>query len=69
MLSVLKNDTTIEEMNNIKKYFNNITSRCHARHKAKDSNVVYNGTLISSNVNFSKKRKAGGCLMRKMYKK
>lgn len=69
MLSVLRNNTTIEEMNNIKKYFNNITSRCHARHKEKESNIVNEGTLISSNANFSKKRKAGGCLLWKTPKK
>ena len=44
MLSVLRNNTTIEEMNNIKKYFNNITSCCHARHKEKESNIVNEGT-------------------------
>ena len=69
MLSVLKNNITIDEMNNIKKYFNNITSRCHGRHAQKKGSPQNNGTFISSNANFSKKRKAGGCLMWKSPKK
>ena len=69
MLSVLRNNTTIKEMDNIKKYFNNITSCCHGRHKEKESNIVNEGTLISSNANFSKRRKAGGSLQLKTPKK
>ena len=51
MSTMLKNDTTMNEMINVKKYFNNIKSRWHARHAEKIGSEQNKGTLISSNAN------------------